>query len=524
MLRPHLGCLLFCKSLCCRHKFLLTLHKSGGFCGNGPSYCGTGCLSGCDGNEVVAFGSNNSVSGDIVYIDQSIWTKDLATIACEPPCVLVLPPWSLSPAETISASLLTTSWFVTETITRVTTQGGAAITAVSVTQVPTSTVLSESAITLSSIDFSPIYIQSGQTGSTTFTPEPSITIAPIVVTYDVPSITVPTSFTSSSSEIPPVFRGTASGDKRTRTFFPPHIHTPIPPKLPKLPWHRAPPLPPRCLVFCGPPPGGHSNNNNDQGGCQGADCGSQDCEGSGCNSDTTGSCHGANCPGGQNQGSNQQDNQEPDNNDEEENQACLAAPIIQEQPAGNGKGNGNGGGGAGGGSSPNPSPSLSLSTLSARPKTLTSVTFTTTTLPSPPPAPKSTVTIITVVPAPVPSTTTRPPPPEATCTAVGEIENVDIGIWTNYITDNGAALQNQANKKCLGAHLSKWSVQDSSKSYTAADGTVWVSNQLYQFTLVVTHPQQILCLREAIVAAGGPNNTPECDFAPLLNQPKRRGR
>jgi len=148
----------------------------------------------------------------------------------------------------------------------------------------------------------------------------------------------------------------------------------------------------------------------------------------------------------------------------------------------------------------------------------------TTTLPPLPPTPQSTVTIITVVTAPTPSTTTPPPPPEATCTAVSKIQNVEIGIWTNYVTDNGATLQDQANKKCLGAHLSKWSVQDSSKSYTAADGTAWVSNQLFQFTLDITHPQQVACLKEAIVAAGGPSNTPKCDFAPLLNPPKRRGR
>lgn len=505
LLRHHLGRLLFCKSsLSWRPDFLLTSYKSGGFCGNGANYCGTGCLSGCDGNEVVAFGSNNSVSGDIVYIDPSIWTKNPPDIACEPPCVLVLPPWPLSSPETISASLLTTSWFVTATITRVTTQGRAAITASSVTQIPTSTVLSESAITLSSINFSPIYIQSGQTGSTTFTANPSITIAPVVVTYDVPSITAPTSSTSSSSGVPPIFWGSASGGKHTRTFYPPHSHIPTPPALPKLPWHPGPPPPPRCSTHCGPPPDGHSNNNNDGGGCQGADCGSGGCEGSGCNSDNSGSCQGPNCSGGQNQGSSQQNNQEPDNNDEEENQACLAAPIIQEQPAGNGNGNGNGN--------------------SPAPRTTTSVIILTTTLPPPPPPPKSTVTSTTVVTAPAPSTTTSPPPPEATCTAVARIQNVDIGIWTNYITDNGAALQAQAKKECPGTHLSKWSIQDSSKPYTAADGTTWVSSQLFQFSLEILRPPQIACLQRAIVAAGGPSNTPKCDFTPLIHPPKRRGR
>jgi len=165
--------------------------------------------------------------------------------------------------------------------------------------------------------------------------------------------------------------------------------------------------------------------------------------------------------------------------------------------------------------SPSPAPSSPSPALS------TTITFTTTTLP---PLPRSTVAIVTVVPAPTPSTSTPPPPPEATCTAVSDIQSVELGIGTNFVTDNGEALQDQANKKCYCAHLSKWSVQDSSKSYTAADGTAWLSNQLFQFMLDVTHPQQVACLKEAVVAAGGQSNTPKCDFAPLLNPPKRRGR
>jgi len=105
-----------------------------------------------------------------------------------------------------------------------------------------------------------------------------------------------------------------------------------------------------------------------------------------------------------------------------------------------------GGGGVWGNS---PDPPTSPSPFSPSPASFSTTTFTTTAIPAPP---RSTVTIVTVVPAPTSSTTTLPQLPEAICTAYAKIQNVEVDIWTNYITANGAALQNQAQRKCA-AHI-----------------------------------------------------------------------
>ncbi len=57
-----------------------------------------------------------------------------------------------------------------------------------------------------------------------------------------------------------------------------------------------------------------------------------------------------------------------------------------------------------------------------------------------------------------PSTTAAPPPPpppssiaeapQTTSTAVAKLNSVDVAIWTNYITDNGAALEAAEKDTC----------------------------------------------------------------------------
>jgi hypothetical protein len=131
-----------------------------------------------------------------------------------------------------------------------------------------------------------------------------------------------------------------------------------------------------------------------------------------------------------------------------------------------------------------------------------------------PPSPPST----TVAPPPPPSTPSEAP--EATCTAVARLDAADVSIWANYITDNGVALEATEKDFCaLG--LTGWTVATVSRDWTAPDGTKWTANQMFSFSLsAVTRPQELQCIATAIMKAGGPPDTQNCPFAPLLNPPK----
>ncbi|KAK4074554.1 CAZyme family CE3 [Trichoderma aggressivum f. europaeum] len=50
---------------------------------------------------------SSSSSGVVVYIDPTIWNSPTPTAACEPPCTLVLPPWTLSSMTTITIPVVT---------------------------------------------------------------------------------------------------------------------------------------------------------------------------------------------------------------------------------------------------------------------------------------------------------------------------------------------------------------------------------------------------------------------------------
>jgi hypothetical protein len=116
-----------------------------------------------------------------------------------------------------------------------------------------------------------------------------------------------------------------------------------------------------------------------------------------------------------------------------------------------------------------------------------------------------------------------PTPPEATCTAVARLSgDIDCGIWTNYVTDNGVALLAALKQKCAGLTVSAWTVGTNADSYKAADGTEWTTNQIFDFSLSSIgreSPAELACLQAAIIAAGGPSNAPEYPFAAVLNPP-----
>jgi len=101
--------------------------------------------------------------------------------------------------------------------------------------------------------------------------------------------------------------------------------------------------------------------------------------------------------------------------------------------------------------------------------------------------------------------------------AIANILDTAVTLWTNYITDNGAALEAQESLKCPG--LAGWSVTSVQTALTTPDGSTWFANQIYQFTLEITHPQELICIKNAIIATGGPSNTVDCPFAPAISPP-----
>ncbi|KAH8655169.1 hypothetical protein BX600DRAFT_439681, partial [Xylariales sp. PMI_506] len=76
--------------------------SSSGYCGNTEDYCGAGCQTGdCET-------CSDGVCTTTVSIDPTIWSETLPSVTCSPPCVVVLPPWSV-PETTITFPPLTTT-------------------------------------------------------------------------------------------------------------------------------------------------------------------------------------------------------------------------------------------------------------------------------------------------------------------------------------------------------------------------------------------------------------------------------
>lgn len=71
--------------------------------GDGEGGGSGGGESGGDGDG----DGDSSGDGDVVYIDPAIWKSKNPTARCQPPCTLVLPPWSLSSKTTISFPVIT---------------------------------------------------------------------------------------------------------------------------------------------------------------------------------------------------------------------------------------------------------------------------------------------------------------------------------------------------------------------------------------------------------------------------------
>jgi hypothetical protein len=134
-------------------------------------------------------------------------------------------------------------------------------------------------------------------------------------------------------------------------------------------------------------------------------------------------------------------------------------------------------------------------------------------------APSSPPSTTAAPPAPPPPSSTAEAP-QATCTAITKLNSVDVAIWTNYITDDGAALEAAEKDTCPGVGVTNWSVTSISRVWTAPDGTQWTANQEFQFSLTrVTHPTVLQCISKAIIKAGGPADTQDCPFTSGVGVP-----
>lgn len=65
---------------------------------------------------------------NVVYVDPSVYDEENPLVQCEPPCVLVMPPWTLPYATTIYPTPITQSW--TDEWAYVSTQSGGVTTTV----------------------------------------------------------------------------------------------------------------------------------------------------------------------------------------------------------------------------------------------------------------------------------------------------------------------------------------------------------------------------------------------------------
>ena len=289
-----------------------------GYCGSGESFCGTGCTSGCDGNQVTQDGSGAATVGDDVYIDPSIWTTNPTDVSCNSPCQLILPPFPLAMPSNIVIPPLSATWTITQTLQSVGLQSGATVTADSVTEWVTTSDIPQVPLLVSSINLSAIIIPAAQSSPSIITPEASLTPTPITITYSVTPIdkSSPTS-TSSNAAAAVIFGGKAPGGLRTRTFYPPPIKLPTLPPFPKATWKIGPPRP-VCLLFCPhPPPSDDNNGGEDENGkCSGDDCDPE-------NNIENGDCQGDSCPISDNPSNGDDDD---DDEDDDDNESCMLQP------------------------------------------------------------------------------------------------------------------------------------------------------------------------------------------------------
>lgn len=356
--------------------------SSGG--GNNPG-------SGSGGNSGANSSGGNSGSG-LVYVDPSIWTDSQPLAACEPPCVLVLPPMQLPSPTVISFPPVTTTYVVSSEA------GGAAGQGGTPTLVTVTTAIAVPPVTTTEIQMWAITIFTDDPLAATFTPVQSVEPHPVIADFPGPP-------TKPQSTLDAVI---ASMKSHQTTIYPQATHSVDLPPRPAVSYTRGPPKQ-TCTAHCGHHDckifgcGGGCSLFGCGGNCGllgcGGGCGIAGC-GGGCGIQGCGGCGligcGKACPecapnidttGGDTTGGDEGDNNEDDNEDEEdedETKACL----LEEADLATGPSPADGiiqiddvsaiPGYNPGDDTPTPTPSQSYTTL-----TLPTVTLTVTPTPSP---------------------------------------------------------------------------------------------------------------------------------------------
>lgn len=157
--------------------------------------------------DAQSIGTNSDgEGGQVVYIDPGMWLEPPGsqTVACFPPCTLVLPPMSLSSPTTISVTPWTTVIEVGWTTTITVTQNGSTMTETTYTSVYNTTTISIPPITTNMIPVWNTIIPANVT-ITTINPTMSILPPPIILT-DNPN---------------PLSQSSVSHTSQNRTIYPP---------------------------------------------------------------------------------------------------------------------------------------------------------------------------------------------------------------------------------------------------------------------------------------------------------------
>jgi hypothetical protein len=229
--------------------------------------------------ELQAYADGDDATGTVVYVPPSLWTGDSPDITCEPPCIFVLPPYSLATTETVTWPALTTTLL--------------SLSVGSVT-VTITTTISVPSFVLSTVGFQPITLSGSDTSTYQVQPVQSITppsflwtLGPYEATFSPTIIPTPgvvnvgvggpggggvgqqssTSSLSSGAIIPII------GSIAWKTTSSPITVQPQPTFFVTLP-PLSKPIPP-VTIAVGPPPSGENSP-----GCYG--CGSRDCGIFGC--------------------------------------------------------------------------------------------------------------------------------------------------------------------------------------------------------------------------------------------------
>ena len=209
--------------------------------------------------DLLGFGADSidfGASSNIVYPPPSIWASPNPLVGCEPPCIVVFPPYPLSATHTV------TTWPALTTTLLSSAAGGVYVVTTTI-PVPT--------FTMTDVSLHPLTLQSTETARYKINPVQSVTPSSFV--YTLPPnhatfpVTTPTPATSTDTDIP-------------LAIIPPvTFHTtPVPVTIQPQPTYSVDypdppvPLPPVTVTPTPVPPAG----------CSGPGCGTRDCGIFGC--------------------------------------------------------------------------------------------------------------------------------------------------------------------------------------------------------------------------------------------------